>query len=133
MVQLALDRLPLVRDQFSEVHVLLDVTQLPGDKTGLRFLFLLEITSRSDSVWRRSPPAAGKAQTCWTAPGIQFQSASVAEDDDYDDDEEDDLEASVNEGELFFQPACRLLLAGLSVRVHLNNDEDVDDDTSPTG
>ena len=80
----------------------------------------MEITSRSDSVWRRSPPAAGKAQTCWTAPGIQFQSASVAEDDDYDDDEEDDLEASVNEGELFFQPACRLLLAGLSVRVHLN-------------
>ena len=52
------------------------------------------------------------------------------DDDDYDDEEgEDDdddeegeegnLEASVDEGELFFKSNCRLLLPGISVRIHL--------------
>ena len=48
-----------------------------------------------------------------------------SDDDDDDDDEGDDddeegnLEASVDEGELFFKPDCRLLLPRISVRIHL--------------
>ena len=40
--------------------------------------------------------------------------------DDDDDDEEGNLEASVDEGELFFKPDCRLLLPRISVRIHLH-------------
>ena len=39
---------------------------------------LLWITLRSDSVGHRSPPAAGKAQTCWTAPEIDGDSLSLS-------------------------------------------------------
>ena len=44
-----------------------------------------------------------------------------SDDDDEggDDDEEGNLEASVDEGELFFKPDCRLLLPRISVRIHL--------------
>ena len=41
------------------------------------------------------------------------------DDDDDEEGEESDLEASVNEGELFFKSDCRLLLPGISVRIHL--------------
>ena len=41
------------------------------------------------------------------------------DDEGDDDDEEGNLEASVDEGELFFKPDCRLLLPRISVRIHL--------------